>query len=141
LSGKQRRYQKHVNHCLSKAIVAKALRLGVGIALEDLRGVRTRTEKTVRKRQRSRLSNWSFSHLRLCLSYKAKLAGVPLVTVDPRNTSRTCFVCGHRDKGNRTSQECFSCLACGHTDHADHNAAKNISRLGQLVNLPQKQPT
>jgi IS605 OrfB family transposase len=139
LSGKQRRYQKHINHCLSKAIVAKALRMGVGIAIEDLRGIRSRTETTVRKRQRSRLSNWAFSHLRLCLTYKAKLAGVPLIAVDPRNTSRTCFVCGHCDKGNR-SQERFLCKSCGHADHADHNAACNIGRLGQTVNLPQKRP-
>jgi IS605 OrfB family transposase len=112
--------------------------LGVGIALEDLKGIRSRTEKTVRRKQRSRLSNWSFAHLRHCLSYKAKLAGVPLVTVDPRNTSRTCFMCGHCQKGNRTSQERFSCLACGHTDNADHNAALNIARLGGSVNSPQK---
>jgi IS605 OrfB family transposase len=139
LSGKQRRYQHHVNHCLSKHIVTKALRLGMGIALENLCGIRTRTEKTVRKRQRSRLSNWSFAHLRHCLVYKARLAGVPLVTVNPSNTSRTCFVCGHCSKDNRKSQERFSCLSCGHTDHADHNAARNIGRLGQTVNLPQKE--
>lgn len=140
MSGRQRRYQKHVNHVLSKHVVAKALRLGKGIALEDLKGIRTRTEKTVNRRQRCRLSNWSFAHLRHCLAYKAALVGVPVVFVDPRNTSRTCSVCGHCDKGNRTSQDRFSCLSCGHQAHADHNAARNIGRLGGLVSAPQKRP-
>ncbi len=138
LSGKQRRYQRWVNHNISKHLVAKAKALGLGIAVEDLNGIRGRV--TARRKQRARLSNWSFSHLRHCLTYKAKLAGVPLVAVDPHNTSRTCFACGHCDKGNRKDQDSFSCLSCGHTDHADQNAARNIGRLGATVNRPDKQP-
>lgn len=138
LSGKQSRYQKAVNHRISKAVVAKAKALGTGIAIEDLKGLRTRCEKTVRRRQRSRLSNWSFFQLRAFLSYKAKLAGVPVIAVDPRNTSRTCFACGHCDKGNRKSQDRFSCLACGHTACADCNAASNIAaRAAQSTGLIQ----
>jgi IS605 OrfB family transposase len=140
LSGKQRRYQTWVNHGVSKHIVGKAKALGVGIAIEDLTGIRERTEPTVRRKHRSRLSNWAFAQLRSFLTYKAQLAGVPLVTVNPRDTSWTCFACGHCDKGYRTSQDRFSCLSCGHTDHADHNAARNIGRLGALVNRPHKQP-
>jgi len=141
LSGRQRRYQTWVNHGLSKHIVAKAKALGAGIAIEDLTGIRIRTKKTARRKQRSQLSNWSFAQLRVFLTYKARMAGVSLVVVDPRNTSRTCFVCGYCNPANRLSQNCFSCTSCGHTDHADHNAARNISRLGQLVNLPQKSAT
>lgn len=136
LSGKQSRYQHHVNHCIAKRLVAKAKTLGIGIAVEDLNGIRDRI--TVRRKQRSRLSNWGFAHLRQCLTYKAKLAGVPMVAVDPRNTSRTCFACGHCSKDNRKSQDSFSCLACGHEAHADINAARNIGRLGASVNRPQK---
>jgi IS605 OrfB family transposase len=139
LAGKQSRYQKGENHRISKTVVAKALRLGVGIAVEDLNGVRTRTEKTVRTRHRSRLSNWAFHHLRHCLTYKAKLAGVPLVAVDPRNTSRTCFACGHIDKASRKSQDRFSCTSCGHAAHADQNAARNIAARG-AVNHPYQCP-
>lgn len=136
LSGKQSRYQHHVNHCIAKRLVAKAKTLGIGISVEELTGIRDRV--TVRRKQRSRLSNWSFGHLRQCLAYKARLAGVPMVAVDPRNTSRTCFACGHCSKDNRKSQDCFSCLSCGHEAHADINAARNIGRLGRLVNPPQK---
>ena len=140
LSGRQARYQKHTNHVLSKKIVAKASTLGLGIALEDLRGIRSRCEQKVRRTQRSRLSNWSFSQLRAYLTYKAKLAGVQTVTVDPRNTSRTCAVCGHCDKANRKSQDRFSCTSCGHEAHADHNAAKNIAARGEVTH-PNKSAT
>jgi IS605 OrfB family transposase len=140
LAGKQRRYQKQINHVVSKRLVAKAKTLGTGIAVEDLNGIRDRVERTVRRRQRSRLSNWSFSYLRHCITYKARLAGVPVVAVNPRNTSRTCSACGHCSKDNRKSQDHFSCTSCGHTAHADHNAARNIGRLGRQVNPPDKQP-
>jgi len=139
LSGRQSRYQKQVNHTISKKIVAKAKALGLGIAIEELCGIRTRCEKRFKRKQRSRMSNWSFSHLRLCLTYKARLAGVPLVTVNPHDTSRTCFACGHCDKSSRKSQDQFSCTSCGHTGHADHNAACNIAARG-VVNHPHQQP-
>jgi putative transposase len=54
------------------------------------------------------------------------LAGIPVIFVDPRNTSRTCAECGHCERANRRSQGEFSCQACGHTDHADASAARNI---------------
>lgn len=141
VAGKQRRYQQHTNHTISKRLVAKAKALGTGIAIEDLKGIRARCEQTVSRRQRKRLSNWSFAHLRHCLTYKARLAGVPLVTVNPRNTSRTCFLCGHCSKDNRKSQHQFLCVSCGHKTHADQNAAQIIGRLGEQVNLPHKQST
>src|SRR5260221_312933 len=101
---------------------------GQAIAIEDLRHIRKRTEGTVRRSQRAKHSCWSFGQLRLFLSYKAALAGVPLHTVDPRNTSRTCSRCRHCAKENRKSQASFCCVNCGHTDNADRNAAINISR-------------
>ncbi|MDQ6644469.1 MAG: transposase, partial [Chloroflexota bacterium] len=80
-----------------------------------------------------RQSSWAFWQLRFFLQYKAALAGVPLYTVDPRNTSRTCSACGYCAKANRTSQAVFLCQACGHTDNADRNAALNISRASVMV--------
>ncbi|WP_254591238.1 transposase [Methanocella conradii] len=62
------------------------------------------------------------------------MAGVPVVLVDGRNTSRTCSDCGYVDKNNRHGQV-FKCLACGHEENADINAAKNI-RQRASVNKP-----
>lgn len=52
-----------------------------------------------------------------------------LVEVNPRNTSRECFKCGHVAKESRKKKR-FRCMACGHADHADAGAAKNIRRRG-----------
>lgn len=126
MAGKQARFQRHVNHEISKRIVTKAKTLGVGIALEDLGGIRDRVEETVGRRFRRRFGNWSFSQLRVFVEYKAKVEGIPVVTVDPRNTSRTCSTCGHCEKANRRDQATFRCKHCGHSEHADVNAARNI---------------
>ena len=64
--------------------------------------------------------------LRGFLEYKARLAGVVLVTVDPAYTSQACSECGHCEKANRRSQSEFVCKGCGHVAHADTNAALNV---------------
>jgi transposase len=76
------------------------------------------------------------------VEYKAKLAGVPVIKVDPRNSSRTCSQCGHCEKGNRLDQAAFRCKQCGYSTNADLNAAENlrIRGLGRLVSRPQKSP-
>jgi IS605 OrfB family transposase len=133
LSGKEARFRKNSNHVISKRIVKKAKANNQGIAIEDLRHIRSRAEARLKKSQRNRHSSWAFFQLRFFLSYKAALAGVPLHTVDPRNTSRTCSECGHCAKANRKSQAIFCCQACGYTDNADRNAAINISRASVMV--------
>jgi len=124
LSGRQRRYQRDINHGIAKRVVAKAQRLCRGIALENLRGIRDRI--TARRRQRARLHNWAFGQLRQFIVYKAARAGVPVVFVDPANSSRTCPACGHVDKLNRRSQAEFSCRRCGHAGSSDVIAARNL---------------
>lgn len=133
LSGRERRFGAWVNHNISKRIVAKAERTGQGIALEDLKGIRDRVR--LRRPQRATLHSWSFFQLRTFIEYKAQLMGVPVVTVDPRNTSRTCPCCGHIDKANRKTQDSFLCVECGYSGHADTIAAINIGRRG-LVSGP-----
>jgi putative transposase len=126
LARKQGRFQRDQNHCIAKRLVAKALREGKGLAVEELTGIRNRLEPTFHHRQRSRLGNWSFHQLRAFLTYKARLAGVPLVAVDPRHTSQTCSRCGHCERGNRRSQAKFVCRRCHHTSNADQNGACNL---------------
>jgi len=134
-SKKESRFAADVNHTISKRIVEHAQGTGCGIALEDLEGIRTRV--TVRKRQRATLHSWSFLQLRQFIDYKARRAGIPLVLVDPRNTSRTCPRCGCVDKRNRLNQSTFSCVVCGFSGLADHIAAENIRVLGRAsVNMP-----
>ena len=131
LRGRERRYHAHTNHVISKSIVRKARDTGRGIAVEDLSGIRDRV--TVRKAQRSTLHSWSFFQLRSFLAYKAVLAGVALVAVDPRNTSRTCPECGNVDKANRRSQAEFVCTGCGFAANADHVGARNVASKAEVI--------
>jgi len=130
--GREGRFATHVNHSISKQLVSVAERTGRGIALEKLSGIRNRIR--ARKSERTRLHSWAFGQLQSFVLYKAKRAGVPVVFVDPRNTSRKCAVCDTVSKANRKTQAAFECIACGHTNNADANAAENIRRAA--VNLP-----
>jgi len=135
IGNREQRFRRHTNHCISRSLVQTATGTERGIALENLSGIRERTR--FRREHRARLGGWAFSQLRKFVEYKAKLAGVPVVIVDARNTSRTCFACGHCEEANRQSQTEFCCRACGHAAHADHNAAQNIARRGAAVMRPE----
>jgi putative transposase len=126
LSGKERRFKRDTNHVLSKRIVSKAKETDRGIALEDLKGIRERTGKRLRRSQRGRHGKWAFGELRGFLEYKARLSGVSLVCVDPAYTSQACNECGYCQKANRRSQSEFVCKGCGYVAHTDTNAALNI---------------
>lgn len=133
ISGKERRFRSDTNHRISKQLVEKAKDTNSAIALEDLTGIRERT--TVRKAQRAERHSWAFYQLRQFITYKAILKGIPVVVVDPRNTSRQCSVCGHTEKANRKSQSEFCCRLCGYSENADYNAAKNIAARAVSMSL------
>jgi len=130
---KEARFARDINHVISKKIVGKAKDTGRGIALENLQGIRSRT--VVRKSQRRQHNSWGFHQLRRFIEYKAKIIGVPIKLVDPKNTSRTCPECGCIDKHNRKTQSNFSCVNCGFSSIADYIAACNIASRA-IVNLP-----
>ena len=136
LSGREKNFRKLENHNISKKLVDKAKTLNSAIALEDLKHIRTRIEKTVNREQRAKISGWSFFELRAFIEYKAKLNGVPVYFVNPKNTSRECSQCGYTDKANRKYQAEFVCVQCNHIENADFNASKNI-RSRAFVNTLQ----
>lgn len=129
LSGKEKRFKKHTNHTISKKIVQIAKDTHRAIALENLKGFKV----TVRKEQREQFGKWAFDELGKFIAYKAKLAGIPVSFIDPRNTSRTCSKCGHIAKANRKSQSEFICQKCGFSIHADLNGAINIASRANVI--------
>lgn len=135
LRRRQRRFVKWVNHNISRRLVEMALSSRKALALEDLSGIRGRDNGFGRE-FRWLLGNWAFDELRRFVEYKARRASVPVIAVDPRNTSRTCSRCGFCAKGNRKSQSHFECLKCGLAMNADCNAAVNIARHGVAVTHP-----
>jgi len=133
ISGRERRFKRDVNHCISKSIVALAKDTLSGIALENLTGIRERV--TGYRELRASIGKWAFFEIASFIQYKAQVLGVPVYFVDPRNTSKQCSKCGFIDKDNRKTQSEFFCLQCGHKDNADVNAAKNIAQRA-VVNQP-----
>jgi putative transposase len=66
------------------------------------------------------------------LTFKAESAGKRVIAVDPAFTSQMCSGCGGIvSKG--LSIRWHRCPECGTSLHRDHNAAKNIERLGQSL--------
>jgi putative transposase len=131
LSGRERRYQTWLNHNISKLIVLSALQHNAIVAIEDLTGIRERTNKQSRnKPERRRSNSWAFFQLRMFLSYKSLKYGVELVTVNPAYTSQTCHACNHI--GLRSDKR-FKCGNCGWHGDADVNGSFNIANLGAVV--------
>jgi putative transposase len=140
LSGRERRFQLWVNHCISKAIVSRAKATNSAIALEDLTGIRERTHQQPRnKTERRRSNSWAFYQLRQFLEYKAIRAGVRVWVVPAAYTSQTCHKCLHIHPDPAQSYrdgKQFRCGHCGWEGDADFNGANVIAYLGAVVNQP-----
>lgn len=141
LSGREKRYQSWVNHNISKQIVVSAKNKGQSIALEDLTGIRDRTNSQLRsKTERRRSNSWAFYQLRQYITYKALGAGVSVVFVNPAYSSQTCHKCLHihpvKGKSYRSGKT-YYCQHCGWKGDADFNGAQNIKLLGASVTRPE----
>jgi putative transposase len=128
LSGMEQRFQKWVNHRISKSIVQRAIETESAIALEDLSEIRQTSNRRIKS-----LHKWAFYQLKEFVSYKALASGIPVILVEPAYTSKTCHQCHHIGERKRKA---FSCSFCGWSGDADFNGAKNIADLGAVVNQP-----
>jgi len=124
-AGRERRWMQYINHCISKRIVEIAKTEGKAIALENLLGIRERAKGS--KKFNRMMSSWNFRELASFIEYKAKLAGVPVIYVDPKETSKTCPRCGNVSRYNRKTQGWFKCTKCGYQSDADRVGALNIA--------------
>jgi len=127
-SKREANFAKNCNHVISKRIVTAAARTNRGVAIEDLKGIRSRVR--AKKDHRYTLHSWAFGQLGSFLEYKCRMVGIPCVKVDPSYTSQQCSKCGHTEKANRKSRDLFVCRSCGHTQHADGNGAENVRLRG-----------
>ena len=76
LAGRETRFMTAVNHKVSKDLIEFAVDNGVSvIGMEDLTGIRERTENKVSKEFRYEHSSWAFRQLQAFVEYKAKEAG------------------------------------------------------------------
>lgn len=120
---KERRWMIDQDHKLSREIVDYAIQNGIKtIKMEMLSGIRKRTTSKSRKNSYG-INSWSFYRLQQFIVYKARLAGIRILFVDPRYTSQTCPSCGNKHKA---SDRLYRCPVCGYTKHRDLIGAINI---------------
>ena len=133
-SNKESRFVTDVNHCIAKKIVRSAKSTGRGIAHENLKGIRDRVQLS--KPQRTELNSWAFAQLFEFVGYKARLAALPVLSLNPAYSSQLCPSCATVGKQNRPSRDVFVCSSCGHTGPADLVAARNLREFA-LVEYPK----
>ena len=116
-------------HRLSKRLVTFARAGRRAIVLEDLtlQGAGGRLHRMNR-----RLSSWPRGELHRQIEYKAALAGVPVIKVNPAWTSKTCPVCGARRR-DRVGKV-FVCLMCDWEMDRQINAGLNILKTALASN-------
>ena len=106
-------------HQVANSVLKFAEERKSAIVLEDLKGMRRKRSKELNRR----LSMWPRRKLHQIIEYKAQWKGIPVVKVDPRNSSRTCPICG-RIKDFRMGTE-FKC-ECGWRLDKHINASINL---------------
>jgi IS605 OrfB family transposase len=126
LSGRERRNINTALHQVSRAFV-NTLREGNIVVMEKLTGIRNSIKH--RRSQNGDFHSWAFRKLQSFIEYKALERGIPVVYVEPKNTSITCPRCGCIDKANRRSQSLFRCVHCGFQHNADYVASLNLSKV------------
>ena len=109
-------------HRLSKGLVRIARELRLAVILEDLK---LGNPSGRSRRNNRRLSSWPRSQLHFQIGYKAALAGVPVIKVNPRYTSKTCPVCGETKGRRERVGRMFKCR-CGWRMDRQLNAGLNI---------------
>lgn len=114
------RYTDHITNVASRRVVDLALEHApCRIHLEDLTGYRETATDAIH--------DWPYAEIQEKIVYKAREEGIPVRTVDPRNTSVTCRKCDATSPAFRDGHD-FECFDCGYEVHADVNAAINIAQ-------------
>ena len=129
LADKEQRVLLDIDHKLSREIVDYAKQNGIGtIKLETLSGIRRTTSKSCKNKYQAKrqkelsVDKWPFWRLQQFIKYKAELAGIEVVEVNPAFTSKICPNCG---KLNLSDDRSYTCC-CGYKGHRDIVGAKNI---------------
>jgi len=125
LEQKESRTIRHINHIISKKLVAFAKEHGCGIRMEDLSGIRqSKQRQSTKAKADLNRDFWPYYDLESKTAYKALGAGVAFEKVPAAYTSKTCRRCGAIGVRHRHS---FRCKRCGYQGHADHNAGSNLA--------------
>jgi len=91
--------------------------------MEKLTGIRENFKKG--KELNRRFHSLPFRKLQKMVEYKAKLEGIEVRYVNPKNTSKTCHRCGYV---THVEGREYRCPKCGLKYNRDLNASINVAR-------------
>jgi len=117
---------REIYYKVAKEIINKAKEIGAAvIVMEDLEihGKDMGSEEL-----NGRIHRWSYRRFQQILEYQAKLNGLNVVYVDPRDTSRTCPVCNGEMDPSRNGRRLRRCRRCGLEENRDVIAVKNLAK-------------
>jgi len=123
---RERNRVREIYYKAAKKIIGKAKETGASvIVMEDLEihGKDMGSEEL-----NGRLHRWGYGRFQRILEYQAKLNGLNVKYVDPRNTSRICPVCGNEMDPSRNGRRLMRCRRCGLEEDRDVIAVKNLTR-------------
>ncbi len=122
----------NILHIVSKQIVQKAKAEKLGIAMENIKGIRNlyRKGNGQGNHYRGKMNSWSYFELQRQIEYKAKWEGIPVVYVDAWGTSSKCSTCGCKTYPNEHRQ--IYCPRCSISVDRDVNAARNVRDKGRV---------
>ncbi|MCJ2533558.1 MAG: zinc ribbon domain-containing protein, partial [Candidatus Thermoplasmatota archaeon] len=115
-------------HQVADAVLDFAEANHSAIIIEDLTGIKPKGGKALKRR----LSSWPRRKLHEIMEYKSQWRGIPLVKVDPRNSSRTCPICGSINKSR--IGKVFNC-ECGWSLDRHINASINLLQTASSKGL------
>jgi len=124
IGSKEGRIVNQILHTIAKEVVEYAKQFPKPIiVMERLKNIRENMNGSTKLNKR--LHTWSFRKLQTYIEYKANLEGIPVVYVNPKNTSKRCHRCGHIAQVNGRE---FRCPKCGLVYNRDLNSAINLAR-------------
>ncbi len=124
--GREWRRIKEIYYKAVKRIIDKANGIGATvIVMEDLEVYK---EDLGSRELNGRIHRWGYRSFQQILEYQAKLCGLHVKYIDPRNTSRTCPVCGSELKESLNGRRLMRCRRCGLEEDRDAIAVRNLTR-------------
>ena len=115
-------------HEVANSVVKFAEREQSAIVIEDLKGLKSKKSKEMNRR----LNMWPRRELHRILEYKAEEYGIPVIKVNPYNSSRTCPICGKVNKSRMGAK--FECK-CGWQLDRQINAGINLLQTASSKGL------
>jgi len=124
--GRERHRVKEIYYRAAKEIIGKAREVGATVIVME--GLKVYKEDKDSRELNGRIHRWGYRKFQQILEYQAKLHGLNVKYVDPRNTSRICPVCGSELKESSNGRRLMRCQRCGLEEDRDVIAVKNLTK-------------